>query len=134
MSRRADRVAHLLRSEIADAIRTRLNDPRIAPFTSLTRVEISPDLSFARVYVSVMGDERAQTATLKALTRASGRIREFLKEKIELRQIPGLVFEADDSLKKAAAMVDQLDRLKREMDARGTAAPAAADSAPAAEE
>lgn len=123
MSRRVERVSHLLRSLIADAILTRLNDPRIARFTSVTKVETSPDLSFARVFISVMGSESEENSTLKGLTHAAGRIREFLKDHIEMRQVPGLVFEIDQSLKKAAAMVEQLDRIKGELDARGEVAP-----------
>lgn len=118
-------MAHLLRNVLAEAIRNELNDPRIARFTSVTRVDVSPDLSFARVYVSVMDSEAAEKATLKGLAHATGRLREYLRRNVEMRQVPNLQFEADPSLKKSAAVVAELDRIKTELDAREQAAPAA---------
>ena len=70
MSRRLQRLNTLLRQELADLIRTELRDPRLADIVSITRVDISPDLKNAKIYASVLGDEEAKTATMKALAAA----------------------------------------------------------------
>lgn len=55
-SYRPERVANVIREVVSDAISTRLNDPRIEPMSSVTRVEVSPDLEHAKVWVSVLGE------------------------------------------------------------------------------
>lgn len=121
MSRRTERVSHLIRSVIADAIRTEVSDPRMERLTSITRVEVSDDLSVARVYVSVMAPEARRKLTLEALKAAAGRLRTFMRDQVTLRTLPRLTFFLDESVKRAAEMVSTLDRLVAEADARDAA-------------
>ncbi|MBL8880366.1 MAG: 30S ribosome-binding factor RbfA [Phycisphaerales bacterium] len=133
MSRRTERVSHLIRNVIADAIRTEVSDPRLERLTSVTRVEISDDLSVARVYVSVMASEARRKLTLEALKAAAGRIRAFVRDQVTLRTLPRLTFFLDDSVRRAAEMVNTLDRLVAEADARSDALASAAAAQPASD-
>ena len=75
MSYRLERVAHVIRDVVSDAIAGHISDPRVSRFTSVTRVEMSPDLRHAQVYVSVMGDDAEGATTMKGLDSARGMIR-----------------------------------------------------------
>ena len=79
-----------------------LNDPRLLPMTSVTRVKVSEDLSIAEVYVTVMGTPGQQTAALNALKHSAGMMRTRLTKDLSLRQAPFLKFHLDEDLKKAA--------------------------------
>ena len=111
MGRRPERVGHLIREIVAEAIQTRLNDPRIEPLTSITRVNVSADLSLARINVSVLGTPARQELTLNALRGAASRLRAIVRERITARHIPQLEFYLDDSIKRGIETVNQLDEL-----------------------
>lgn len=95
-----------------------ISDPRVEPLTSVTRVEVSDDLSTARVYVSVMAPEARRKLTVQALQAAAGRIRGVIKDQVVLRTLPRLTFFLDESVKRSAEMVNTLDRLMIEANAR----------------
>ena len=126
MSRRTERVASVVRTVIGTAIQTRLDDPRIEPITSVTRVIVSGDLSFARVYVSVLSDRpKRRDLTVAALRSASGLLRSLVADALHTRVVPELAFELDDSIQKGIETVDLLDELARETpEMRGTSEPA----------
>jgi ribosome-binding factor A len=100
MSRRTERIASLIRDLIADAIQTDLSDPRIEPLTSITRVEVTPDLSLARIHVSVLAPPARQTLCVRALRHAAGRLRTLAARELVLRQAPRLEFHLDESLQR----------------------------------
>lgn len=114
MSRRTERVGSLIRDILAEQIRTRLNDPRIESFTSITRVDVSADLSVATVHVSVMAPDVRRRLTLTALQSAAARLRGFLADELAMRKLPRLVFRLDESVRAGAEMVNTLDRLREE--------------------
>ena len=115
VSRRTERVASLIRSVIADAIQTRLADPRIPTITSLTRVVVSDDFSVARIFVSVMAPEAQRQLCLTALRSAAGLLRRLLAPELHLRKIPQLVFELDESVRKGFETVAVIDAAMREL-------------------
>jgi len=108
-------MASLIRTLIADAIQNRLTDPRIPPITSVTRVEVSDDLSIAHVSISVMGREPERRLCLTALRHAAGRLRRGLAPHLRLRQLPRLEFRLDDSLRRSFETVCQIDEAMREL-------------------
>lgn len=116
-SRRVERVASLLRKVLAEAIQTRLHDPRIPTITSITRVEVSADFSVARVHVSVLDTPARQALCIRALQSSAGHLRRLLRPHLRLRTIPALDFRLDDSLKRGFETCQILDRLAA---ARGT--------------
>lgn len=110
-SRRRRQVGDLLRDEISFIIQRGLKDPRIG-FASITRVDVSPDIRYATVYVSVLGTENEQAETLVALGSAAGFIRHELGPKLTMRNIPVLSFRLDRSMEHA----ENVARLLREID------------------
>jgi len=114
MSRRLERLNGLFREELSDLLLRQVKDPRLAEFVSITRVLVSPDLSHARVFVSVMGSEEEKTSTLEGLTAAANYLRRQLNNRITLRRMPELSFRRDDSLEKGAHILDLLNRISEE--------------------
>src|SRR2546430_4857683 len=94
--KRADRVKSLLQRELGTLISEELRDPRIA-FPTVTAVEITPDLRSAKVHVSVLGDEEASAATMKALEDAKPFLRRELGSRTALRSVPEPTFAHDRS-------------------------------------
>ncbi len=97
MSRRTDRIARSIQVHLADLINYRLSDPRIDRMVTISRVEVSPDLSLARVRITALDAADAQMRTLLgALQHASGRLRALLGERMDLRAVPRLDFAVDE--------------------------------------
>lgn len=99
-SRRMARLNEQLKREITVLVRDEVRDPRVG-VTTVTAVEASTDLSVARVYVSIMGDEAAKEAGLEGLRAAAPFIRTELGRRLRVRQVPELRFELDRSLEYA---------------------------------
>jgi len=112
--RRSDRVADLIRSEIADLILRRVKDPRLAKLT-ITGVEVTPDLQHARVFYCIMGGSPAEEAARKdvsqGLEKAKGFIRQEIGKRMRLRYIPQLDFQYDVSFDYG----DKIERLLKEL-------------------
>jgi len=109
--RRTDRVADLIRRELANLVQTGLKDPRVG-FVSITGVEVSPDLKQAKVHVSVYGTPEEQVSSLEGLQSATGYVRSVLKRTLHLKRIPELVFYLDDSIAQGARINAALASLK----------------------
>ena len=117
MSRRTQRVAHLIRQILGQALLSKIADPRINPaLTSVTRVEVPEDLMTARVYISVMGTEAEQELTLRAIRHASGRLQELMTRQMSLRNTPILSFETDKEFKKTLQTLDIIQRAMDEIE------------------
>ena len=97
MSQRTDRLDSQIRAELMQILQREMNDPRLG-FATVTRVDTAPDLTQARVWVSVYGPDQDQTKTLIALTDAAGWLRRRLGERLSIRHIPRLEFRADESI------------------------------------
>ena len=94
---RPTRVGELLQAEIADLLLRQLKDPRLNMAT-ISRVEVSPDLREARVYVSRVGSENEQKETMEGFARAMGFIRGQLGKRVKLRHTPSLTFVLDTAI------------------------------------
>ena len=95
--KRVDRVAELVRAELGSAILRHLRDPRVG-FVTVTRVELSADLHYAKVFYSVIGDQAKRKETHEALNHARGFLQRDLAKELNLRYTPHLDFYLDDSL------------------------------------
>jgi ribosome-binding factor A len=95
---RIDRVNHELQKLIADAINNDLNDPRITGLISVIRVETTQDLSYAKVYVSIMTADDKVNEVFNAIKSAGNYIRNLVKTKLKIREMPELLFKLDDSI------------------------------------
>ena len=114
MSRRTERVASTIQQELAQIIMRELSDPRLTGMPSITRVKVSPDLSIADVYVTIMGTEGQQNAALNALKHSAGMMRTKLTKVLSLRQAPFLKFHIDENLKREIAVLDLLRKVREE--------------------
>jgi len=79
-----------------------LKDTRIPLMTSVVSVNVTKDLKYAKVYVSVMGEPEVRKEALKGLKSAAGFVRRELAQKLDLRNTPEILFELDDSIEKGA--------------------------------
>jgi len=120
-SYRPERVAHVIREVVSTAIGNKLNDPRIEPMSSVTRVEMSPDLEHAQVWVSVLGDAAAGRRTIAGLKAAAGYVQRMVGAALSLRTTPHLTFHLDESLKKAAETIRIIDESMAEIRQRDAA-------------
>ena len=115
-SNRIGRINEEIQRELAELIR-QLKDPRVQTLISITRVDTTPDLRYAKVYISVLDEARSKDA-MRGLRSASGWLRRELGSRLQLRYTPELVFTLDDSLKYGAHMFDLLEKLERQEAAR----------------
>ena len=91
-----------------------IKDPRINPMTSVISVEVTPDLKFAKVFVSVLGNDEDRETTHQGLLSASSHIRSQLAKQLNLRNTPELTFVMDDSIEYGIKMSKRIDELKKE--------------------
>ena len=113
MTRRQRQVADFLRDEVSEIIQRELKDPRLG-FVSITRVEMSPDLRYATVYVSIFGIDEERRDALGALQGAAGFIRHILKPRMRIRHVPELTFRLDRSMEHAEQIARTLNAIRSE--------------------
>ncbi|WP_106766024.1 30S ribosome-binding factor RbfA [Paenibacillus faecalis] len=94
---RAGRVGEQIKKELSQLIQTEMKDPRIG-FITVTGVDVTNDLSQAKIYLSVLGDEEQKATSLKGLEKATGFLRSELGKRIRLRHVPELIFKFDESI------------------------------------
>lgn len=94
---RAERVGEQMKQEIMDIVNNKVKDPRVG-FLTITDVELTNDLSHAKVYLTVLGSNKEIDNTFKALEKAKGFIKSELGSRMRLRIIPDLTFEYDKSI------------------------------------
>lgn len=111
---RARRVGELLQRELAQLIQEELNDPRVGLVT-VSHVEVSPDLRQAKVYVTILAEEKDIQEQLKILNKAAGFLQHGLSQRVKLRAIPRLRFVYDDSIERGrhlSALIEEAVRKK----------------------
>ena len=111
MSRRTERLNSQIRRDLSELLLYEVKDPRVAGVVSVTRVDVSPDVQSAKVYVSVYGTLREKEKTMAALASAAGFLRRHLRGRLDTRQAPKLRFLLDDTLTEGNKMLDLLDSL-----------------------
>lgn len=109
---RPERVANAMRKEIADLIENDLRDPKVTGMVSVTDVEVNPDLSMAKVYVSVLAGHGDLEAVLSGLHRATPFIRSQLARRIGLREMPEIRFYHDASIERGARVEELLRKIQ----------------------
>ncbi|MBB3109437.1 ribosome-binding factor A [Paenibacillus phyllosphaerae] len=107
---RVGRVGEQIKKEISTIIQTELKDPRIG-FITVTGVDVTGDLSQARIFLSVLGSEEQKEETLKALARSTGFIRSELGKRIRFRHTPELLFKFDSSIEYGSKIETLLGQL-----------------------
>ena len=109
---RAERVGEQMKQEIMDIVNNKVKDPRVG-FLTITDVELTNDLSQAKVYLTVLGNDKEVDNTFKALHKATWFIKSELGSRMRLRIIPELPFEYDESIEygnKIERMIQELHK------------------------
>lgn len=118
-SARPERVQEAIRQEVSKIVQNEIKDPRLG-FITITTVELTRDLRYARVFFSVLGEEKDKKLALKGLKSAKGYIKGLLADRIKLRYMPEIEFKIDDSYEHTMRVHDILDKIKKERrDAEG---------------
>lgn len=110
---RAERIAGELHALLSELIRKEIKDPRVG-FVSITSVDVTNDLSLARVYFLPLGGEGDVVAMRKGLAKAEGFLRHRLRKRLRIRQIPDLRFIVDEGHEQAVNLIRELTDLERD--------------------
>ncbi len=110
--KRADRVRDLILRELSYVLQRKVKDPRLGGIT-LTRVEVTGDLRYARVFYSVLATEEVKLAVAAGLERARGYVKRELGRRLQLRRMPDIAFCYDDSLEYGSRIHRLLSELKK---------------------
>lgn len=102
-----------VQKELSRIISMEVKDPRINPMTSVVAVEVTPDLKFAKAYISVLGDEESKQATQAGLKKASPFIRSQLAKNLNLRNTPELTFVIDQSIEYGVNMSKMIEEVNK---------------------
>ena len=111
------RINEEVRRQLQEIVMRQLKDPRIDPMTSVTKVEVAPDLKTCRAYISVLGSAESLDATMQGLCAAEGFIRRELAATVNLRNTPAISFIPDTSIAYGVDMTHRIDEVIAE-DAR----------------
>lgn len=110
MSQRTQRIGDLVRAELSTLVQREMRDPRVA-LATISSVEVTADLRYARVRVSALGEEARRLETISALENARGFLRRELAHRLDLRVTPELRFELDRGPEHSQHISDLLDTL-----------------------
>lgn len=111
--KRANRISEEVRKIVSELIIHGLKDPRVESMTSVTKVEVTRDLSFANIYISVLGDDNKKADTLEGLNSAKGFIRSEIGKKIDLRHSPEPIFHLDESIEEGIRMSKLIEEISQ---------------------
>ncbi|WP_186577429.1 30S ribosome-binding factor RbfA [Aquibacillus kalidii] len=111
---RANRVGEQMKKELGDIIGRKIKDPRVG-FVTVTDVEVTGDLQQAKVFISVLGEDKQKQDTLVGLAKAKGFIRSEIGKRIRLRKTPELFFEFDEAIEKG----NRIEHILRDLNSSG---------------
>ena len=106
---RSERVADAIKKELANLLQNEIKDPRLPEMASVVAVEVTRDLSLARVYISVLGNDEEKKDCQAAIESASGFIRREIGKRVRLRKVPELRFKIDDSIERGMRISRLID-------------------------
>ena len=112
-SQRSGRVQGAIRQEVSNIIHGQIRDPRLG-FLTITGVELTKDLRYARIYFSVLGEDKEKKLALRGLNSAKGYIKGILGDRIKLRYMPDIEFKIDETLERTRHIYDLFEKIKKE--------------------
>lgn len=116
--KRVERLNSLLKEVISEVVMRDVRDPRMAQFVTITGVDITSDLHYAKVFISVIGTPEQKKQTIEALQSAAGFIAIQSSKKVVMRYFPSLTFKLDDSVEKHSRIETLLGKIHEEQNAR----------------
>lgn len=118
--KRINRISEEVRRVVSDLLLSEIKDPRISGMPSVNRVNVTKDLKFAKIYVSVLGNEEEKANTIKGLESAKGFIRKEIGRRIDLRHVPEPLFFLDETIEQAIHMSKLIDEVNKDIHERET--------------
>ena len=119
-SRRVSRVSSLIKREVSQMLLNGIKDDRVgAGMVSVTDVDVSGDLQHAKIFVSIYGTEQAKEETMEGLISSTAFVRRELGQRMRLRRTPEVTFLEDKSLERGDRMLNLLNQLDQERQAKG---------------
>ena len=115
--KRSEKVADLIQKEISQMLVKSIKDPRIG-FVTITKVTVSEDCRFAKIYFSVAGTEAERENSMRGLDSAKGYVRKELGQRIRLRYTPEIMFQFDPSIEYAIYMEELIQSLHQEKESK----------------
>ncbi len=112
--KRSDRLGLEIQRALAEIIRNDLHDPRIGTMCSIIKTELSNDLQYCKVFITVYGSAEEKKNTFEGLEKAKGFIKRQLSGYIQVRKMPELTFVPDDSIEYSIHIGEILNRIKEE--------------------
>ena len=128
--RRADRVAEAIREETARFLAEGVKDPRVTAMVTVTGVDVTGDLRFAKIFVSVLGSDEERGSTFEGLESVQGHLRSRLARSLRLRVAPEVRFVPDESVARAARIDTLLNQIRESAPSRENPAPGAGNTSP----
>ncbi len=116
--KRSEKVADLIQKEVSEMLLKSIKDPRIG-FVTITRVAVSEDCRFAKVYFSVAGTPAEKESSVKGLDSAKGYVRKELGRRLQLRYTPEIVFQFDPSIEYAIHMEELIQSINQGKEPKG---------------
>jgi len=113
VAHRIERLNSLIRQELSELLQLQVKDPRLGNFIAVTEVEVTPDLKYAKVFVSSMTEETDRKEVLAALSSAAGFFRTRLAKNLKMRRTPELTFQWDDSIERGDRLLRLIDEVSR---------------------
>lgn len=113
---RLSKLSEQIKKEISSIIQNEIKDPRVPMLTSVVNVEVTKDLRYGKVFVSVFGDEEKKTKCIEGLKSASGYIRKEVGSRMNIRYIPELIFEIDRSIEYGMHIDKVIKEMKKNND------------------
>ena len=105
------RINSEVQREMSQIIREEIKDPRVHPMTSVMAVEVTPDLKFAKIFVSVLGSEEEKEKTMEGLKKSASFARGQLARRMNLRNTPELTLILDNSIEYGVTMSKRIDEV-----------------------
>ncbi len=120
---RRERISGEIQKIVSDIIANELKDPAMPPLTSVLSVDVTADLSYAKVHISTLGPHEKLDGAVEALKRASGFIRRELGHRMTIRHVPQLVFTADRSIEHSISIQETLKKIHEGQGGKDDATP-----------
>lgn len=111
MSKRNYRLAGEIKRDLIEIFSNEIRDPNIDSMVSITDVEVTNDLSYAKIYVSKLGSQKDRENLIEALTKANGFIRSALSKRLQIKKVPEINFYLDESLEYGARIEKIIEEL-----------------------
>lgn len=113
--KRINRISEEVRKVVSDLLFSEIKDPRISGLPSVNRVNVTKDLRFAKIYISVLGNDEEKENTIKGLENAKGFIRKEIGRRIQLRHVPEPIFYLDESIEQGIYMSNLIKEVNKDI-------------------